>query len=167
MNTFLSACADAVGAVTVHGICGAWGTLAAGLFDNVGMFSPSTVGIQLLGIVAAFVWTFPVSYAIFWTLEKSIGLRVNGMISNILKKIFSRYIVALPAIVAISISPVLAQELSLGADMVSRYVWRGTDFGQSASIQPDLAYTFGGFEIGTWASYAVNPAASGVNDHDI
>ena len=50
---------DPVGAVAVHGLCGAWGTLAAGLF-NVGTFSVSQGG-QLIGIGAAFAWTFPTS----------------------------------------------------------------------------------------------------------
>lgn len=64
-------------------------------------------------------------------------------------------------------SPLHAQEFSLGADVVSRYVWRGTDFGESASIQPSLAFSKGGFEIGTWASYAVNPESAGANEHDL
>ena len=37
----------------------------------------------------------------------------------------------------LSVPSVLAQpEVSLGADLVSRYVWRGLDFGQSAAVQP-------------------------------
>lgn len=65
------------------------------------------------------------------------------------------------------LSPASAQEFSLGADVVSRYIWRGTDFGESASIQPALAVASGGFEVGTWASYAVNPESAGANEHDI
>ncbi len=68
---------DAVGAVSVHGVCGAWGTLAAGLFD-VGGFSLNVVGVQLIGIVAAFLWTFPVSYIIFKGIDMLLPLRVNG-----------------------------------------------------------------------------------------
>ncbi len=68
---------DAVGAITVHGVCGAWGTLAAGLFDSAG-FSWSVVGVQAIGIAAAFLWTFPVSYIVFKTIDKFIPLRVNG-----------------------------------------------------------------------------------------
>jgi len=44
-------------------------------------------------------------------------------------------------------------EISLGADLVSRYIWRGTDFGNSPSIQPTLAISYSGFEIGTWGAY--------------
>jgi Amt family ammonium transporter len=67
---------DPVGAVAVHGVCGAWGTLAAALF-NVGAFSLAQVGVQLVGIAAAFAWTFPVSYALFYTLDQLFGLRIE------------------------------------------------------------------------------------------
>lgn len=69
---------DAVGAVSVHGVCGAWGTLAAGLFNTGDMFNMSIIGVQLIGIVAAFLWTFPVSYIIFKAIDMVLPLRVNG-----------------------------------------------------------------------------------------
>lgn len=39
-------------------------------------------------------------------------------------------------------------QFGLGADVVSRYVWRGTDFGNAASVQPYISYTAGVLEIG-------------------
>lgn len=45
---------------------------------------------------------------------------------------------------------------SVGADVVSRYVWRGLDFGSSPSIQPNVEYSKGGFAIGAWGAYTTN-----------
>jgi Amt family ammonium transporter len=67
---------DPVGAVSVHGVCGAWGTLAAGLF-NIGGTSASIIGVQLLGIVACFAWTFPMAFILFKLIDMTIGLRVS------------------------------------------------------------------------------------------
>jgi Amt family ammonium transporter len=67
---------DPVGAVAVHGVCGAWGTLAVGLFQVEGI-NLEQIGVQLLGIAAAFLWTFPVSYLLFWLIDALIGLRME------------------------------------------------------------------------------------------
>jgi Amt family ammonium transporter len=51
---------DPVGAISVHGVCGAWGTLAAGLFNfdfDAGALSP-VIMPQIIGIVAAFGASF-------------------------------------------------------------------------------------------------------------
>lgn len=45
-----------------------------------------------------------------------------------------------------------------GADVLSRYVWRGTDYGNSPAIQPSLEMGYGGFALGAWGSYATNNA---------
>ena len=71
------------------------------------------------------------------------------------------------ALILASASPLYAQSFSLGTDIVSRYIWRGTDFGESASIQPALTFSAGGFEIGAWASYAFSPEAADVNENDL
>lgn len=47
-------------------------------------------------------------------------------------------------------------ELNLGTDFVSRYVWRGTDYGRSPSIQPYMSATFGKFELGAWGAFTTN-----------
>ncbi len=67
---------DPVGAVSVHGVCGAWGTLAAGLFDVNG-FSVSQIGVQLTGIVACFVWSFGLGFVLFKAIKAINGLRVS------------------------------------------------------------------------------------------
>ena len=55
-----------------------------------------------------------------------------------------------------------AEGFKIGADVVSSYVWRGGDFGNtlgdSPAIQPALSYTFAGsgVVVGAWGSYAVS-----------
>ena len=69
---------DPVGAIAVHGVAGAWGTIAAGLFNSAG-FSLSQVGVQFVGVAAAFLWTFPVSYLVFSLIDAAVGgIRLNG-----------------------------------------------------------------------------------------
>ena len=53
---------DAIGAFPVHGACGVWGVLAAGLFDlDAGGFynvsGPNAFGVQCYGILAIACWT--------------------------------------------------------------------------------------------------------------
>jgi Amt family ammonium transporter len=67
---------DPVGAISVHGVCGAWGTLAAGLFNAEGT-SLGLIGVQLVGIVAAFLWTFGTMWAFFKIVAVTVGLRVS------------------------------------------------------------------------------------------
>ncbi|MCW7754396.1 ammonium transporter [Desulfobotulus sp. H1] len=68
---------DPVGAISVHGVCGAWGTLAAGLF-NTGGTSLAIIGVQLLGILACFLWVFPTAWLMFKLVNHFIGLRVSA-----------------------------------------------------------------------------------------
>lgn len=56
-------------------------------------------------------------------------------------------------------------EVSLGADFVSRYVWRGLDFGQSAAAQPFIELSADAFTVGTWGSFALTDA--GANELDL
>jgi len=68
---------DPVGAISVHGVCGAWGTLGAGLFNAEGT-SLAILGVQLAGIVAAFVWTFGTMWIFFKVVAATVGLRVSA-----------------------------------------------------------------------------------------
>ncbi len=60
-----------------------------------------------------------------------------------------------------------AQSVSLGADFYNRYIWRGYDFGDSFSIQPDFSLSVGNFAIGTWASYSISNDGASANEHDL
>ncbi|HEB76488.1 MAG TPA: ammonium transporter [Nitrospirae bacterium] len=68
---------DPVGAISVHGVCGAWGTFAAGLFNAEGV-TMKILGVQLIGIVAAFLWVFPTAFILFKLIKATIGLRVSA-----------------------------------------------------------------------------------------
>ena len=72
---------DPVGAVSVHGVCGAWGTLSAGLFNlESGLFYGGGLGqlwVQLQGVGAAFIWAFGLGLILFGLIRATIGLRVT------------------------------------------------------------------------------------------
>lgn len=44
---------------------------------------------------------------------------------------------------------------SAGADVVSRYVWRGIDQGAGASVQPSISLDYKGFSLGAWGSTSI------------
>lgn len=50
-------------------------------------------------------------------------------------------------------------KISINADLVSRYVWRGTQINTSMAVQPSVTYSTGGFTLGTWAHYCMNGTA--------
>lgn len=49
-------------------------------------------------------------------------------------------------------------DLSVGADLVNHYIWRGLMLSNSPSIQPSMSVSCKGFSFGSWASYSFNPA---------
>ena len=72
---------DPVGAVSVHCVNGAWGTLATGLFSTgKGVFYGhgfSFFGVQVLGLASVLVWVLVSMFIIFTIIKKTIGLRVT------------------------------------------------------------------------------------------
>jgi Amt family ammonium transporter len=83
---------DPVGALTAHGLCGVWGTLSCGIFTSTRLADFNAVGkpgllysgslhqlgTQALGIVVVFAFVFVVSYATFWAIKRTYGLRVEA-----------------------------------------------------------------------------------------
>lgn len=66
---------DPVGAISVHLVGGIWGTLAVGLFgDLAGM---GQVISQLIGIAAVGVFCVLFAGVIFYTLKKTVGIKVD------------------------------------------------------------------------------------------
>ena len=77
---------DPVGAVGVHGLNGALGTLCVGLFsdgagtDSLGLFTGGgfrLLGVQALGMAAVIAWTAVTMTVIFLLIKHTIGLRVS------------------------------------------------------------------------------------------
>jgi Amt family ammonium transporter len=84
---------DPVGAISVHGVCGAWGLLSVGLFADgtygdkwngvvgtvKGLFfgDATQLAAQVIDIVALFIFVFGAAYLTFKLIEVLIGNRVS------------------------------------------------------------------------------------------
>jgi Amt family ammonium transporter len=83
---------DPVGALTAHGLCGVWGTLACGIFTSPRLAeynafgeggllytgSLHQLGTQALGVVVVFAFVFSLSFLTFFLIKKTYGLRVSA-----------------------------------------------------------------------------------------
>ena len=63
---------DPVGAVSVHGICGTWGTLAVGIFGEAKFLW------QLIGVLSYAIFAFVFSFLVFLALRAIMGIRVSS-----------------------------------------------------------------------------------------
>lgn len=72
---------DPVGAISVHGVCGIFGTIAIGLFSSDGGLLTGggivLLGRQLLGIFIVAVTVLTLAFVTFTLIDKTIGLRVD------------------------------------------------------------------------------------------
>jgi Amt family ammonium transporter len=76
---------DAIGAASVHGVAGAWGTLVVGLWGidgeiGIGLFNgggAAQLGVQAIGVLAYAVWSVVLSFIVFKLLKSTMGLRVT------------------------------------------------------------------------------------------
>ena len=73
---------DPVGAITVHGIVGVWGTLAVGLFDTAGggLFygdGAELLGVQAIGVLAIIAWTSVTVAGSLFVIKAFVPLRVS------------------------------------------------------------------------------------------
>ena len=65
---------DPVGAISVHGVCGVWGTLAVGIFS----FNPEHKFMnQLIGTLSIGAFAFVFSFVVFAILKATMGVRVS------------------------------------------------------------------------------------------
>ena len=65
---------DPVGAISVHGVCGIWGTLCVAIF---GTTEGVTFGVQLLGTLSISAFAFVTSFAVFYAIKLIMGVRVD------------------------------------------------------------------------------------------
>ncbi len=77
---------DPVGAISVHGVCGALGTILTGLFATgqttmKGVFYGGGFkffGVQCIGVLATIAWTAVIITVVFFLIKKTIGLRADA-----------------------------------------------------------------------------------------
>jgi ammonium transporter, Amt family len=83
---------DPVGALSAHGLAGIWGTVSCGLFTAPRLAEKNAVGdpglfysgsfdqllAQILGVASAFAFVFVLSFATFWAIKRTYGLRVGA-----------------------------------------------------------------------------------------
>ena len=73
---------DPVGAVTVHGICGALGTILVGVFAVDGGLvyggGFSLLGVQVLGVASVMGWVVVTMTIVFLLIKFTVGLRVSA-----------------------------------------------------------------------------------------
>jgi len=63
---------DPVGAISVHLVCGVWGTLAVGIFSADHSFVTQLIGVAAYGAVC-----FSAAFALFYLLKVTLGIRVD------------------------------------------------------------------------------------------
>ncbi len=72
---------DPVGAISVHGVCGALGTILTGLFALDGGFfyggGLGLLGIQSIGVLSVMLWVSLTMGLVFFLIKKTVGLRVS------------------------------------------------------------------------------------------
>lgn len=70
---------DVLGVWPLHGLCGTWGGLAAGIFGSkaLGGLGGITLGGQLIGTVMGVVWALAGGFVVYGLLKLTLGLRLS------------------------------------------------------------------------------------------
>jgi Amt family ammonium transporter len=70
---------DVLGVWPLHGLCGAWGGIAAGIFGQgaLGGRGGVAVSAQLIGTALGIAWAFACGLAVYGALRAIMGLRLS------------------------------------------------------------------------------------------
>jgi Amt family ammonium transporter len=70
---------DVLGVWPLHGLCGAWGGIAAGIFGSkaLGGLGGVSLGAQLIGTVLGVAWAFVAGFAVYGAIKAALGLRLS------------------------------------------------------------------------------------------
>ena len=75
-------------------------------------------------------------------------------------------VITLSIMNSLLILSMLYGEVTIGADVVSRYVWRGTDYGNAAAVQPSIETTIGPVALGAWGSWSISPGPADASGNE-
>jgi Amt family ammonium transporter len=70
---------DVLGVWPLHGLCGAWGGIAAGIFGQkaLGGLGGVSLGAQLVGTLGAVAWGLASGFVVYGALRRTVGLRLS------------------------------------------------------------------------------------------
>lgn len=70
---------DVLGVWPLHGLCGTWGGIAAGIFGSqaLGGLGGVSLGAQLIGSLMGVSWALIMGFAVYGTLKATLGLRLS------------------------------------------------------------------------------------------
>jgi ammonium transporter, Amt family len=71
---------DVLGVWPLHGLCGTWGGIAAGIFGSksLGGLGDVSITAQLIGTALGVVWALVGGFAVYWILKVTMGLRLTA-----------------------------------------------------------------------------------------
>lgn len=119
---------DAAGAFSVHGACGAWGTLAIGLFGMpaltggaAGLFTGGGVDLLLtqgIGVVAVAIWVSAVSFAMFGAVKAAGLLRMPAAADSVGIDVYEHGVTVMPDVLPMPGEAIMGSEARAAAPAI-------------------------------------------------
>ncbi len=82
------------------------------------------------------------------------------------RRFVSLLVILLVLALGMSVSAQEKVTTTTSLDLMSRYVWRGADIASTPSLQPTLAFSYSGFELGAWGAYTLSNNESASDEID-